>query len=1187
VAEVDLGKHGVIEASAGTGKTYTLVDLTMRLLKERGARLSQILLVTYTEKSAGDIKIRLRKKLEEAVAADPAGGAVYQAALDHFDQAQVSTIHSFCQRILQEYAFENRHDFQPTLADDSELLEACLRELERGVWPKDFEEGLSEILGLSGYSRIKSGGKEWEEIVISAAKDFRPSCDHVVLPAAAGSLTETVHDWNQCLERAWPELRKMARLEGITSAEEHPWWMGFDEMKYHAVHKNAHRTQILRPLLEWLTETTSAGPKAASFAKLISTIKKKSDAFKKHGFVALADKIDKAAVPQLPLKCPGLRETAQRLDEIHRSLDLGELGTRLAADTVRKLHELLPRYKRERGLQSYEDMLTRVNEALDPQRAGGTGLLLEALRDAYRYAIVDEFQDTDRIQWRIFQRIFVAAAPDHRLFVVGDPKQSIYGFRGADLHAYEDAVDELKSKCGAGVIDLKTNWRSAPEMIEALNQLFDKGQWFEGKPPYHRVSGPPPEKQRFLVSPGGDQTGRPALSVVDLTSVLKSAQARKEMARFIAREIERLLGGASGTPLLTHGERGEDGAVVYQPLKESDICVLVWRKQEAEPVMDALRKAGIPFTFYKQTGLWQSDQATHLGYLLKALARPKDSSALRVALLTRVFRVKPEHLAAGEDYLSGHAVIDHIARWRELALERRWSALFQSIQEDTGLLFHEALQDHDGDRRLANWRHILQSLEQEAYERDLDLLGLIQLLKDKRRHSAEEESDLQPIETDQPKVKFMTIHAAKGLEFPIVFLAGGFTNSRKPKYLTYQDDQNRRVIDLRTANADASARADEEKKAEKRRLFYVALTRAIFKLYVPKVAKPKGEAGPLCTLLAVALEKAGIGVGDASHSAMIDPRAPASSPRKRASSKQSPGLVQPITFEGDFVPKLDSDLRNRRIWVRSFSSLHRRVTAAVEEDTSDELQILGEDTDDPAADLQGPSAVQGPVFGEMVHEFIETVDFELVGKAVDPKALLELARETIEEARTKHWSKLPAELVDDQAQVDACRQALAQQAWAALHTPLKEAGGPLWRVPRSDRIHELEFLFPIRESDSPDAASGHSEAFLTGFMDLVFRKDKRFFLVDWKTNLLKEGYTPPDLHSAMKDAGYIDQYSIYLQALRRWFEARLGKGFDFKKQFGGVYYLFLRGMNGQDESSGVFFHWPVPDDFQLKRIMGD
>jgi exodeoxyribonuclease V beta subunit len=862
-------------------------------------------------------------------------------------------------------------------------------------------------------------------------------------------------------------------------------------------------------------------------------------------------------------------------EELPEGLPQEELRPRFLARTVRRLQEQMVRYKRDRGLRSYDDMLVQMLEGLDPAVNPAADRLIDRLRRRFRYAVVDEFQDTDPVQWRIFKRIFVDGG-NARLFIVGDPKQAIFSFRGADLPTYTNAVQEMTVGHGAATAPLKTNWRSAPELLTPLNRLFQESGWFAaGNISYQEVEPPGEDDQRNKIV--RDDTERAALTLVDFTKVKRLTEARRRNAAFVAGEIGRLLGAASSGPLLEVVLKSGPP----RPLEAGDIGVLVFKRAETWPLIKVFRAARIPFSCYKQAGLWQTDEVNHLDFVLRALARPEDRPAFHRALLTRFFGATPEDLVRCEDLASAHRSRRLFQQWLGLAERRAWSSLFASLLEDTGVVLREAGDVEEGERRLANFRHIIGFLEQEAYERNLDLLGILDLLNE-RRSVAGDENDIQPIETERSKVRIMTVHASKGLEFPVVFLAGGFTSGTANDYLTYHEGTEM-IVDLRKEES-ARDRGRQERDQEERRLLYVALTRAMFKLYVPLAASTHGGRGPLVTILQPAVDQAQVEDLESRFVGTVTPKEKVS----RADGTYQTRAIRsgsPLPVPAELFPQLDPDLKRRRIQVRSFSSLHRARATRLGEEASFVERPPRADDDVPGA-LDVPDPLRGPVFGDMVHNVLEGLDFASVGQASRPADLLrdgtpfrKLVDEQVKGSALKLRSRVRGEALED-----ACRTQIADLVWNALRTPLTAAGGPLWMIPAQDHVQEIEFHFPESSGEVPPAEVHREEGFLTGFMDMVFRKNGRFFLVDWKTNWL-DTYDAEALERCMHDSDYFRQYRLYLQALQRWLEKAQGEEFDFTRDFGGVYYLFLRGMNARDETNGVYFRRSCSEDLLLESVL--
>jgi exodeoxyribonuclease V beta subunit len=842
--------------------------------------------------------------------------------------------------------------------------------------------------------------------------------------------------------------------------------------------------------------------------------------------------------------------------------------TQVAAATIRQLQELLRTHKHERGLVSFEDMLTRVANALDSERNPSAPLLLAALRRRYRFAVVDEFQDTDPLQWRIFKRIFVEGTGPQRLLVVGDPKQAIFGFLGADVHAYLDAVGELKKRPDHSLNTLTTNWRTCTELLTPLNDLFEKGRWFAGTDIDYTPVVATQEPVHRLVQ---DDSGCAAIVLVDLQQDDKLSDAQWAFARFAAAEIDRLLHGSHGRPLIEIQKKDEEP----RPLRAGDVCVLIRTGRDARPIERCLREWRIPYSFYKKSGLWQSAEAEQLACLLRTLAAPEETASVRRALLTVFFRIKPAELAGREELDEDLPAVRLFRSWCGLAGRRRWGALFQSLLEDSSVMF-AGMDDADYERRLANFRHVLGVLEAVAYGQGLDLVGLIEVLEQKRRSDAgDDQTNLQPIETERAKVRIMTMHSAKGDEYPIVFVAGGFTSGqdRSPSFFRYREG-GQMVVDLQTEDAQAKARYQLTTASENRRLFYVTLTRPMFKLYLPRLKAKgyRGWGGPLVQIVAPAIEAARLESMPHPH---VERVAPVPSAVNKAATPSDEAAAPVLSLPEQLFPAIEPDaLRQRGIRVRSYSTL-RKAHAPAADALFGEGPAHDDDDQDEFPDAQGP--FRGTLFGDLVHDTLEAIDFTAVAACAEPQALLAPGsiRDLLDGVFQKHCSGLPV------AERQAGQEQVARVVWLALHTPLEPLRSRLCDIPSPDRLHELEFSFP--EPAQAGQRGRATEDFLTGFMDLVFRWQGRYYLLDWKTTDLHGDYSAEALARCMDDNDYHRQYRLYALALRRWLEKRLA-GFDFVRDFGGVLYLFVRGMNGRDQS-GVFFHRPALTELALDSLL--
>jgi exodeoxyribonuclease V beta subunit len=1157
---INLDKHAIVEASAGTGKTYTIEQLVLRLLREGRASLDQVLVMTFAEKAAGELKVRLRTALEGEFRTNADLRPVVQAALDTFDQAPIFTIHGFCRRVLTEYALEQGQELHRELVHDQELVDAALREVQRRIWRQEFGDQLKDVLELADYNLANA--EKWETCVRTLACKYRPEFGHLLRPAARPD--SLVVGSRQAACRALRAKLRAFTGEIPADPDNHLWYFTLfsnDDLHLPYPTRKHRREKVLAPLLFWLSQEGEQNP-LLSFGRFQDAVGEAlvKQGFADKGFEAFFDKMSLEAQEKIAESCPGLCEAIRELESFRRTSGPEQLADQLAVKTIAEVRQVLAAVKAEQGQFSFDDMIAEVDRALGPARAGSRHFLA-ALRHRFRYAVVDEFQDTDPVQWRILERLFLEGG-DSRLIVVGDPKQAIFNFRGADLPTYVVASRAMEHKYGAVRRPLKSNWRTVDALLRPLNRLFASERWFvpDDDIRYLPVHAPPAQPTRIEADP----SDRAPFNMVNLQDAPTLVKARKQFASFAAGEIRRLLG--AGIRFTRHGTPSQ--------LHAGHVCVLVFKRTEADPLVEALRSMGVPYSFYKQTGLWSSTEADHLGIVLQALASPDDRAAFRKALLTSFFRLNPVQLSLCEDIPPRHPARVLFDRWLGFIDKRRWSALAQSLLEDTGVLFHD-LEAADLDRRAGNLRYLLATLEEAAYRDNFDLLDLLEFFDNRRRRGDDPQSDWQPIETERPKVQIMTIHAAKGLEFPIVFLAGGFTKAKQSDDAVYHDAENRRVFDLRP-DSRAKEKLTAEQLSESRRLLYVGLTRAMLKLYVPLVnpAVARGQGGPVVTVLHPALEVADLAQLGTSHVALVEPGA---APFLRSEERPA-GTAPAGRIAGDLFPVLDADLGKRQLVVRSFSSLHRAAPRI----------HFAEET--ARAEDEGPDLPEDPfrgtVFGEIVHEALERIDFAAVGAAADCSVLLEQGtplRAALDAPIARHLPKMRSRVPLEQFR-DACLAKVADLVWRALRTPLVPLGCPLSDVPRSQRIHELEFLFPQRLGETAPAEVRLEEGFLTGFMDLVFRKDGFYYLLDWKTNFL-DAYDEPGVARAMEAGDYERQYRLYLHALGRWLGRRHGPDFDFLKRFGGVYYLFLRGMTGTEGRAGIFFHRPAAEDLNLSLVL--
>jgi exodeoxyribonuclease V beta subunit len=1174
---IDLDRHAFIEASAGTGKTYTIENLVLRLLLEKeDVSIENILLVTFTEKAACELKIRLREKLEKYLTEAKAGDALIhrkvQKALDAFDMAAISTIHGFCHRILSELAFENGVLLSHEVVDDGELYERLLKEQMRAFWPKSYGPHLCELLEISGFSA--NPDRVLEKIVRIARFAFRPQAGDRLLPELENT------SYAQLRGRIISLLAELKTQIGPAPE----FSEGFGKLNIHASTKKSLLRKIVIPLEEYFSDPAFSPEDLMTAAGLIHEIGSVPSGERKGAACLIPEKWSKAG-PNLAV-CPCLSTIVKALSELDELLALA--SHLIAVQSIHRLQADVAQFKRRKGWISYDDMLSKLDNALYGKRAEG---LLAQLRARYRIAFVDEFQDTDPIQWRIFSRIFQpdpAPGAHNPLILIGDPKQAIYAFRGADVFTYLEAkiqIQQLEKEKRGNIYSLSTNWRSLPTMVRHFNTVFAQPTWF-GKASeaasfdigYEDSDSPHESELPLGLTKDGSRRGE--LNILDLRSCRTVRGARVKLAGFIASEI-RYLVQAAGIVLSPRNE-------TERGLDYGDICILVRGKADMDLLEPELAARGIPYSFYKKPGLFQSEAAEALSLMFHAILDPLDLVAVKKALLTPFFNGTVQDIQAYDQLSATHPVRKLLLSLQQLARQRKWGALFQSLWEDSGLLFRQSSQP-DWDRTFTHFNQIFEHLQIMGHQLNLDSRGLCAYLDACRNQTAsvDTEANLHPIETEERRVQIMTMHVSKGLQFPVVFIAGGLTRPFMEDYhiCHHTDCQNplksvQKLIDL-TGTA-FKPQHELEKNQEEKRLFYVALTRAQIKLYLPyyPIDGQAAWIGPLAGFVAASIRSAF--PQDLATDGVTYLSVPASFP---ASAKEAGRIGLPEMNVEDSeniynMPKLN-DYRHRLIRLESFSSLHAEMSAAAQNNPpvadflSADLSARDPDEDETPAALIASSAADpdsadelpaGTEIGSMFHAILEQIDFQKVSSDPDQLLILPDTRNLIDGCLHQYridekWRPLISRIIVN-----------------TLTTPIPLNGQSLLlgELTPQQRVHEAEFFFPCDLSGhlAGMLTGVHHRAgyhgFIRGYIDLIFQFRGKFYLADWKSNRLSTGYDQTALAKSMDLAGYHLQYRVYSLALMRWMRQFIKENEALQENFGGVVYLYLRGI-GTGPGCGVYY----------------
>ena len=1214
----------LIEASAGTGKTWNICGLYLRLLLEKNLDVPQILVVTFTNAATAELRARIRRRLVDVLAylrhgtidgdrfvaslvAAVAGNAGVDrqqmltrvdAALHAFDEAAVFTIHGFCQRALADTPFAAGLPLSLELLPDEQplRLEAVSDFWRRHVAGARISPALADYL-----AQRQDCPQSWARLL---GRQLAKSHSRVIWPAELDRVAAAIHPG--ALTTAFQRARQLWDGDGAEPMV--ALLAGLAVLNATSYREDSIRTGALA-WTAWLSqgEPLGAPDPESSKARL----------FAAH---YIADKTRRnQTAPEHPFFAAASDLLAQH-KSLTQALQLARL--RLLRLMFDEAGTALRQQKRRQRVLSFDDMLYNVDAAL---ASGDTPWLAGALRERYPVALIDEFQDTDPLQHAIFQRIYDAGdgRPAAPLFLVGDPKQAIYSFRNADLHTY------LAARRQAGTpYTLRHNQRSTAPLIDACNALFavNPASFILPGLNYEPVSAG--DKPRPLLtdhSDAGDHGDQghetPAALRVwwlpnDGGQYLWRAEAKEQVLRATAGEVVRLLRAAQAGRI-TLGER---------PLAPGDMAILVKSHAQGRLLRDALLQVGVGSVELSQHSIFHTPDAEDLERVLLAIIEPTRPPLLYRALATELMgfdAVAVAALAADEAQLL--RTMACFSGYRDLWLRRGFGVMLRAWIDSEAVTFR-LLARSDGERRLTNLLHLGELLQHVAADHPAPD-ALLRWLNSQRRDDGADEVAQLRLESDRNLVQIVTIHKAKGLEYGIVFCPflwdGHQSSFAEAEGSEYHDDDGQPVIDFRLEVAAATAadikrRRREEKDAEFMRLVYVALTRAAQRCYLvagcyatPAFGKRSATQGNRSLLNWLVAGK------DLSYAEWLSHKLPASqieadwrslatAAGPQLSLTDLPGeaaiALSAVQLAPESLSARPPPARIPAAWrIGSFSSLQHGAESEVSASDHDGRAGLAipagsgsqaalKTATDSAANEILPDDIRlfprGPAAGDCVHALFELVDF------ADPRRW----PDAIAAALAAYPQALPGQTAS--ASTSRLVRMLHRLLADVLATPLP-GGIILSSLSPRQRLVELEFNLPTA-GITPQVLNGWLKAhgyalprlgfqplagYLKGFIDLVFCHANRYYVLDWKSNHL--GYAATDygqqpLAMAMSVHGYHLQCLIYCVALHRYLRRRV-VDYDYERHFGGAHYLFVRGVrpdwhevaaDGEAIVCGVYHHRP-------------
>lgn len=1139
----------LIEASAGTGKTFTIAALYLRLLLGLGGEaaypraisVEELLVVTFTEAATEELRGRIRSNIHElriACLRGESDNPLYSALLAEIadkddaaktlllaerqmDEAAVFTIHGFCQRMLSLNAFESGMLFEQQLIEDESRLryQACADFWRRHCYPltRDIAAVIHDV--WKGPRDLLKSLDRWLQGEAPQLKS--PPAPNETLAERHQQIIARIDS----LKQQWRE--QVGEIEGVLENS------GLDRRKFN----RGNQGKWMEKVNAWAQEETLS-------YQLPDALEKFAQSF-------LLERTKAGGEPPVH----PLFSAVESL--LASSLTLTDL---VLARAMVEIRDAVAREKRRRGELGFDDMLSRLDEAL---RGDSGETLASAIRQRFPVAMIDEFQDTDPQQYRIFRRIW-RRQPETALLLIGDPKQAIYAFRGADIFTYMKARGDV-----AAHYTLDTNWRSSPGMVGSVNRLFSLSDnpFMFHEIPFLPVKAAAKNKGlRFTV----DAADVPAMNVWLMPGdTVGSGDYQTFMAQLCATQIrDWLSAGQRGRALLWRGETS-------RPVQASDITVLVRNRLEAAQVREALQTLGIPSVYLSnRDSVFETLEAQELLWLLQAVLAPERENTLRSALATSMFGLTALDIEnLNQDEQAWDALVEEFSEYRQIWRQRGVMPMLRALMTARHIA-ENLLATRGGERRLTDILHISELLQEAASQLESEH-ALVRWLA---QHIAEPDSNAASqqmrLESDKHLVQIVTIHKSKGLEYPLVWLPF-IARFRKQDQAFYHDRETfAAVLDLGQDEASLEL-AEAERLAEDLRLLYVALTRAVWHCSLgvaPLSSRKSGNSDFHLSALGRLLQ-----AGEAMDAAGLAARLADFCHGDIA--LQIPGELDltPWQAPAATIPRLSARELQRRIaddWrVTSYSGLQQHGFSGGQ-DLLLRLDVdaagVGEVVEEPQ--LTPHQFPRGAAPGTFLHSLFEELDF------TQPVPEGWMAEKLQLSGFDAQWAPVLTDWLGGVLKTRLPGPDIALNQLAARDKQVEMAFYlPIAQLLTAERLDALIRQYDPLSADTPPLDFRQVRGMLKGFIDLVFRHEGRYYLLDYKSNWLgedREAYTRPAMEQAMRAHRYDLQYQLYSLALHRYLRHRLAD-YDYDRHFGGVIYLFLRGMDGQEGGQGIFTTRPV------------
>jgi len=1137
----------LLEASAGTGKTYAIAMLALRFVVEKDLAIEQILIVTFTRAATKELKERVRARLVEAKqyfsgqATDIennieqwaeqliAGNEIdietavqrLNKALLSIDQAGIFTIHGFCQRLLKEYALESGQMFDVELSDEVAMVR---QQMADDFWRTQIYPRQAWEVSLLCHEY------QTPDALLASLANVSNSLKILPAPSNIDTLLSLI-------QKLSVEAYSSLELQGKLLAEQVT--AGFFKKAY-STRFAEHFTQVS----SWLSAMSLTDEKFKCTLPSGACFNDFTDAVL-HKEIRVAHK-DKLTFNS------GCFDTLAEC--------IAQVSLLLRRNLAQTLQDNLDNRLQQLNVMSHDSLISRTAEALSSE-AGD--LLINAMSKQYQVALIDEFQDTDETQWHIFSHLF--AAEQQSLYLIGDPKQAIYKFRGADIHSYLSAKQKAKQHYTLG-----KNWRSHPQLVAAINQLFQLNSSpfiFDGLD-FNSVEPALNAEQGSLYENKLEQAPLMLWQLEESDSsngYWTSGKAGATLQTAISHEVVRLLTGTTQLQIKDQSRL----------LKPADIAILVRTNNHAKQYQDCLKELGVPAVLNSSESVFNSQEARDLHLLMQALAHPGDMRLLKQALTLPWFALDGQSLyQLFNDEVKLGAWLNRFQDYHLLWQKNGYMTMMLRLFSQEKVRIHIA-KTQQAERQITNLHHLLELIQQASLDEHLGIHKTLSWLETEMTEGNTGDDQQLRLESDADAVKIVTMHRSKGLEYPIVFCP----------YLWYRRGTLASEEHLITCHTGAGMIADlgsnqfeqhrkialEEELAEDLRILYVALTRAKYRCYLPWVnerSANKINRSALAHLLSQENNFAELGFTEQQERlTQLATDFPTSFDYQLIEKHHEPqGSYQEALPEQELVARKQSRHLYSAWQMSSYTALSYLSMHDAPELPLDKAEEPN--AKDQQLDQETLALAKGAHTGNVLHYLLEEIKFSQLAN-----------KENISEIRDQTCQRYGLKIETPEV--------IDELLYQTVTTPLISSDSPftLAQLDKKSCLAEMPFYLTMTGlateaintilQDCPTfqpLSNKQMQGYLTGFIDLIFIYQDRYYILDYKSNFLTN-YQEESLIHSMKEHNYGLQYWIYSVVLHLYLQRRL-PDYQFSQHFGGVRYLFLRGMQADQAMSGVFSDLP-------------